>query len=227
MALASLAAGRGGDGGGGGGGGGGAGFTALGTGCGLGWSCGCGGGGGFMTAAEGTVVVCCGWNVGFPDAFAGAVPDVPRELPLELPVEPAPLSRGCASRRASGNGLMDVSAGIVPGNLAVPPDAFDPPAPPGAFDPAGPPLRGLIGACLIALFEGGVGGGGPPGCGEINAGLLDGTTRGGPPGPPGCGNAVEAGGVSVVVGGVVGAKVVGMFLGAGANPEPPGAGGVP
>jgi hypothetical protein len=175
-----------------------------------------------MTAVEGTVVG-GGENVGFSDV----VPDVPRELPFEMPVEPVPLSRGCASRRASGNGLMDVSAGIVTGNLAVPPEAFDPPAPLGAFDPAGPPLRGLIGACLIAVFDGGAGGGGPPGCGEINAGLLDGPIGGGAPGPPGCGNAVEAGGVNVVVGGVVGAKVVGLFLSAGANPAPPGVGGVP
>jgi hypothetical protein len=168
-----------------------------------------------MTAVEG---VCCGENVGFPDGFDGAVPDVPRELP----VEPAPSSLGCASRREPGDGLIDVSAG----NLAVPPDAFEP-ALPGTFDPAGPPVRGLIGACLIALFEGGAGGGGPPGCGEINAGLLDGTTGGGPPGPPGCGNAVEAGGASVVVGGVVGAKVVGVVPGAGVSPAPPGAGGTP
>jgi hypothetical protein len=177
-----------------------------------------------MTAVEGA---CCGENVGFPDPFDGVVPDVPRELPLELPVEPAPLSLGCASRREPGNGLIDVSAGIVTGNLAVPPDAFEPALPGTTLDPAGPPVRGLIVACLIALFEGGAGGGGPPGCGEINAGLPDGTTGGGPPGPPGCGNAVEGGGPRVVVGGVVGAKVVGVVLGAGVSPAPPGADGTP
>jgi hypothetical protein len=109
-------------------------------------------------------------NVGFPDVFDGSVLDVP----VGVFVEPVAPSRGRVSRRDPGIGLSDVSAGVVTGNPAVPPDAFDPPAAPGAFDPAGPPVRGLIGACLIAEPEGEVGGDGPPGCGAIRAGLLDG-----------------------------------------------------
>ena len=160
-----------------------------------------------MAAADGTVD-CCGEKVGFPDVFDGVVLDVP----LELFVEPVALSRGRASRREPGNDFMDVSAGVVTGNPGGPPAGLDTPAAPEAFNPVGPPVRGLIGACLVAEIEGETGGGGPPGCGAISAGLLDGGDGGCPPGAPGCGNAVEAGGVRVVVAGVVGAEVVGGNL---------------
>jgi hypothetical protein len=181
-----------------------------------------------MAAADGTVadgtVDCCGANVGFPDVFDGVVLDVP----LELFVEPVALSRGRASRCEPVIGLSDVSAGVVVGNPAALPAAFDPPAAPAAFDPTGAPLRGLMGVCLVAALDGGAGGGVPPVCGVSDAGLFEGTFGGGPPGPPGCGNAVEAGGVvDVVVAGVVGAKVVGVFLGDNGSPAPPGAAVVP
>ncbi|HEX9238280.1 MAG TPA: hypothetical protein VF866_05910 [Xanthobacteraceae bacterium] len=65
---------------------------------------------------------------------------------------------------------------------------------PGALGPMGPPGCGGIDPGLIEVFDGAVGGGGPPGA----------------PGPPGCGNAVR-------VEGVVGASVVeGVFCCGGA-----------